>query len=115
MKPLLIAAAVAASLISAAHAGDAAPAPKCLRTIDIQNTTTPDDKTILFHMNNGKVYRSDLRNSCNGLKFNGFSYDVTPPNEICGNLQVIHVLRTHAVCALGPFTEAPKDAPANHM
>ncbi|HEY8949620.1 MAG TPA: hypothetical protein VIM56_12105 [Rhizomicrobium sp.] len=115
MKTLLIAAAMAAGITSMAQAQDTAPAPKCLRTIDIQNTTTPDDKTILFHMNNGKVYRSDLRNTCNGLRFNGFAYDVTPPNEICGNLQIIHVLRTHAVCSLGAFTEVPKTPPANHM
>lgn len=115
MKPLLVAAAVAAGLASAAHAGEAKPAPRCLRTIDIQNTTTPNDRTILFHMNNGKVYRNDLRNACSGLTFNGFAYDVTPPNEICGNLQIIHVLRTHATCALGAFTEVPKESHAGHM
>jgi opacity protein-like surface antigen len=112
----LFAAALAAAAVSAAQAQDAAPAtpPKCLRTTDIQNTTTPNDKTILFHMNNGKVWRSDLRGGCSGLTFNGFRYDLTPPNEICGNQQIIHVLRTHAVCALGAFTEVPK-TPAPHM
>jgi hypothetical protein len=115
MKSLLVAAVIAAALTSVAQAEDAKPAPRCLRTIDIQNTTTPNDRTILFHMNNGKVYRNDLRNACSGLTFNGFAYDVTPPNEICGNLQIIHVLHTHATCALGDFTEVPKGSHTGHM
>jgi len=115
MKSLLMAVLVSARLVSAAHAQDANAAPRCLRTINIQNTTTPNDRTILFHMNNGKVYRNDLRNACSGLTFNGFRYDVTPPDEICGNQQIIHVLRTHAVCALGAFTEVPKDSGNGHM
>jgi hypothetical protein len=114
MKMFLLAAAIAAGAVSAAQAQDTARPPKCLRTTDIQNTTTPNDKTILFHMNNGKVWRNDLRSACSGLTFNGFRYDLTPSNEICGNQQIIHVLRTHAVCALGPFTEVPK-TPAPHM
>lgn len=115
MKSLLLAAAMIAGTIAAAQAQDMAPAPKCLRSTDIRNTSTPNDKTILFHMNNGKVYRNDLRTSCNGLTFNGFSYDLDPPNDICGNQQIIHVLRTHAVCALGAFTEVPKAAEPGHM
>lgn len=118
MKAFLFAAAIAAGAMSAAQAQDTAPpvAPKCLRTFDIRNTTTPNDKTIIFHMNNGNVWRNDLRGTCSGLTFNGFIYDVTPPNEICGNQQIIRVLRTHAVCALGPFTAEPKPAAAaGHM
>jgi len=118
VKTLLFATAMIVGIASAAQAQDAAPpkpAPKCLRTFDIRNTTTPDDKTIIFHMNNGDVWRNDLRGTCSGLTFNGFRYDVTPPSDICGNQQIIHVLRTHAVCALGPFSAAPKPAPAGHM
>ena len=75
MKTVLVVASLILVAAGAARAADA-PAGKqiCLRTIDIQNTTTPDDRTILFHMNNGKVWRNDLRNSCTGLKFNGFAY-----------------------------------------
>lgn len=117
MKSLLIAAAITVGLASAAQAQDT-PASKgsvCLRTLDISSTTTPNDKTILFHMRGGKVWRNDLRGTCSGLSFNGFAYNVTPPDQICGNLQIIRVLRTHAVCSLGPFTEVPKVAPDNHM
>jgi hypothetical protein len=118
MKSILLAAAIAAGTLSTAQAQDAMPSapPKCLRTFDIRNTTTPNDKTIIFHMNNGKLWRNDLRGTCSGLTFNGFAYDVTPPDEICGNQQIIHVLRTHAVCALGPFSaEPPKKAEPGHM
>lgn len=117
MRSFLIAAAIVVGMASAVQAQDtAAPtaAPKCLRTFNIRNTTTPNDKTILFHMNNGDVWQNDLKGTCSGLTFNGFRYDLNPPDEICGNQQIIHVLRTHAVCALGAFTPAPKPA-AGHM
>jgi len=117
MKSLLIATAIAAGLTSSAQAQDTAASKGsiCLRTLDISSTTTPNDKTILFHMRGGKVWRNDLRGTCSGLSFNGFAYDVTPADQICGNLQIIRVLRTHAVCSLGPFTEVPKATPDSHM
>jgi hypothetical protein len=110
MKVLLLTAAVAVAVAALVPIAGAAPAQPsvCLRTMDILNTTTPDDKTIVFHMNNGKVWRNDLRGTCTGLRFNGFAYTVTPPDQICGNLQIIRVLRTNAVCSLGAFTEVPK-------
>ncbi|HEY2034538.1 MAG TPA: hypothetical protein VGH02_12705 [Rhizomicrobium sp.] len=117
MKSLLIAVAVTAGLASLAQAQDtsASHGSVCLRSMDISNTTTPDDKTILFHMRGGKVYRNDLRGTCSGLRFYGFEYTATPPDDICGNMQIIRVLKTHAVCSLGPFTEVPKAPPDNHM
>ncbi len=110
MKTLLFAAAFALGLTSVAQADDTAAAKGsvCLRTFDISNTTTPNDKTILFHMRDGKIWRNDLRGTCSGISFNGFVYDVTPPDQICGNMQIIRVLKTHTVCALGPFTQVPK-------
>lgn len=116
MKSLLIA-AVTVGLASFAQAQDtsASHGSICLRSIDILNTTTPDDKTIFFHMLGGKVYRNDLRGTCSGLRFYGFAYTATPPDQICGNLQIIRVLKTHAVCSLGPFTEVTKAPSDNHM
>lgn len=116
MKSLLIA-ALTIGLASVAQAQDtsASHGSICLRTMDISNTTTPNDKTILFHMRGGKVWRNDLRGTCSGLRFYGFAYTATPPGEICGNLQIIRVLKTHSVCSLGPFTEVPKAASDNHM
>ena len=117
MKSFFMIAALALGLTSAAQAQNppATSGSICLRSMDISNTTTPNDKTILFHMRGGKVYRNDLRGTCSGLSFNGFAYEATPPDQICGNLQIIHVLKTHAVCSLGPFTEVSKPASDNHM
>ncbi len=84
----------------------------CLVTYQIDHTTTPDDDTIVFHMTDGKTWTNKLANHCSGLKFNGFAYDVRGPNQICGNLQSIRVLKTGAVCLLGPFTPGePKPSP----
>ncbi len=75
----------------------------CLKTELIDNTTVVNPKTVLFRMKDGKVWRSDLRAPCLGLKFNGFAY-VTHFDEICGGVQSIRVLRSGEVCVLGPFS-----------
>jgi len=84
----------------------------CIRTTLIDHTKTPDDRTILFTMKNGAVYQSTLPARCPELTFNGFSYVATPPDQICGNLQSIRVIRTGSVCLLGPLVQiGPKAAP----
>ncbi len=85
---------------------------KCLRTILIDRTKAPDDRTLLFYMKNGAVYQSTLAANCPQLSIYGFSYVATPPDEICGNLQSIRVIRSGAVCLLGPLVQiTPKAAP----
>jgi hypothetical protein len=106
MKTILIVAAVAAMTTVAAQAQPAmSSGPTCLRSTDIKDTKTPDSRTIIFDMNDGSVYRNDLKNDCPQLNFNGYAYVATPPDQICGNLQAIKVLRTGSVCLLGPFTK----------
>ncbi len=105
MKQIILAVALAMLAMPAAQAQTAAGGSVCLRTFDIKDTKTPDDRTIIFHMNNGDVWKNTLRNSCPELKFNGFEYTATPPDEICGNMQTIRVIRAHSVCLLGPFTK----------
>jgi hypothetical protein len=80
-----------------------AEAPLCLLSRDVDRTTVVNPTTILFHMKDGKVYRSTMRSACIGLRFNGFVY-VTHDEEICGGSQSIRVLRTDQVCLLGRFT-----------
>ena len=113
MKIFLIAGAVALLTAAAVQAQPVSSAggATCLRGVDIRDTRTPDDKTIVFHMNDGTVWRNDLRNSCPQLNFNGFGYVVTPPDQICGNLQSIRVLQTGQICQLGAFT---KVSPGDH-
>ena len=81
------------------------PQPQvCINTMQIDHTTVPDPRTILFYMRGGKIWKNALRNDCIGLKFYGFAYQATPPNQICGNMQTIRVLQIGSVCMLGAFT-----------
>ena len=51
---------------------------RCISTSRIRNTHVVDDKTILFYMNGGDVYRNTLRFDCPGLeRADRFSYKVT--------------------------------------
>lgn len=81
----------------------------CLKTILIDRTEVPNESTILFHMKDGKTWENKLRNGpCVGLRFNGFVYVATPPDQICGNLQTIRAIQTGSVCMLGNFTPYTK-------
>jgi hypothetical protein len=103
MKGLVLAACLAA-LSAAAASAQPAPANVCLRSIDIDRTSVPDSQTILFHMRDGRIWKNALVGSCPDLKFDGFEYAPLPSGEICGNMQSIRVIRSGAVCLLGPFT-----------
>ena|SRR5258707_2090870 len=89
-------------VIGAAALSPAGARPLCLTPRQIDHTTVVSPRTILFHMKDGKIWRSDLRTPCLGLKFYGFRYE-TAIDEICSGSQAIQVLRTHEVCVLGPF------------
>lgn len=88
---------------TSALAGPARPGTVCIRTMDIDHTRAPDDHTILFYMRDGKVWSTTLASNCPELSFNGFVYGPTPPDNICGNLQTIRVIRSGAVCEMGPL------------
>ena len=110
MKFLAAAATTALLSVLAASAAIAAPSPDgtgpngaCIYSRDIDHTRAPDDRTIFFYMRDGKVFRSALPQPCSQLSFNGFSYSPIPPDEICGNLQTIRVIRTGNVCMMGPL------------
>jgi len=84
---------------------DSAPstAPLCLHSQDIDHTKAPDDHTILIYMRGGKIWQSKLRTVCPQISFNGFSYDATPPDDLCPNVQIIRVIRTGTMCSMGPL------------
>jgi hypothetical protein len=113
MKAAALAFVLALSCVSTGGAFAQTPAGNtCIRTTLIDHTKAPDDRTILFTMKNGAVYQSTLPANCPELSFNGFSYVATPPDQICGNLQSIRVIRTGSVCLLGPLVQiTPKAAP----
>jgi hypothetical protein len=103
MKHLALAACMTVLCVAPACA-QPAPANVCLQTNDIDRTSVPDPRTILFHMKDGRIWKNALVRACPELRFNGFEYVSQPAGEICGNLQSIRVLHSGTVCLLGPFT-----------
>ncbi len=101
-----------------AMAQDAVPhKPVCIRAYEINRTSIPNDGTILFYMNDHRIWKNTLTGRCVGLRLNtrGFTYSPTDPgtDEICSNLQTIRVNDTGQVCLMGEFTPiTPADAKA---
>ena len=84
----------------------------CLDADHIVSTTVVDDRTVLYHMRGNVIWKNTLPRPCPGLKFQqGFSEEIRS-GFVCSNTQMIRVLRTGAVCSLGPFT--PYVSPEKH-
>jgi len=83
----------------------AAPHPGnvCLNVRDIQRTEVPNDRTIVFHMRDGTIWRNTLKTVCPMLKISPFT-EVLTTDMICANQQIIHVALTGNSCVLGNFT-----------
>ena len=119
MKTAIAAAAFAAlglaAFVGSVGAEEAAGKPICIHSRDIDHTEVPDSRTILFYMRGGKIWKNTLMSDCAGLRFEGFAYAPTPPDEICSNMQTIRVLRQGSVCMMGAFTPytPPKTKPAH--
>ena len=98
------------SLLLVAVAGSACAQggqpPVCLRALDVDHTKTPNDRTILFFMKDGNIWSTTLKADCPELRFNGFEYGPTPPDNICANAQTIRVLKSGAVCEIGSLVPA---------
>lgn len=75
----------------------------CIRSYQIDHTKAPNDRTLIFYMKNGAAYQSTLASACPELSIYGFAYMPAPPDQICGNLQSIRVIRAGSVCMLGPL------------
>ena len=123
MKTLAILAAAATALVASTALAQSpamapamappSPAPLCLHSQDIDHTKAPDDRTILIYMRSGQIWQSKLRSLCPQISFNGFSFNATPPDDICPNVQIIRVIRSGSVCAMGPlepYTPPPKSS-----
>ena len=117
MKAIAI---VAVTVLAGMQAATGQPASTaggstCIRTDWIDHTKSPDDRTILFYMKDHKVWMSHLSTVCPELRFNGFIYSPTPPEQICGNLQTIRVIRSGSVCMMGPLEPyVPPVPPPDH-
>jgi len=95
---------VAIALAALSFANTALAAPVCLQSYLIRNTTVIDARTVLFHMNNGTVWRNTLQSPCPALKFRGFSYVLRGEDAVCENQVPIRVIESGQVCMLGKFT-----------
>jgi hypothetical protein len=116
MRNILIASALiafAATGSSAAredrtpNATPTGPAVSCVTSSRISETRVRSDRVIDFVMNNRKVYRNTLPNSCPGLGFNETILYKTQTNELC-SVDIITVLQQPgltrgASCGLGQF------------
>jgi hypothetical protein len=83
------------------------PAVSCVQSSRINETRVHGDRTIDFVMNDRKVYRNTLPNSCPGLGFNETIAYKTQTNELC-SVDIITVLQSPgltrgASCGLGKF------------
>ena len=80
------------------------PGSVCLNVREIQRTEILSDRSILFHMRDGKVWRNDLRTACPMLKVSPYTENLTG-DLVCSNQQFIHLTLTADDCALGGFTQ----------
>jgi len=80
------------------------PANVCINARDIDHTETPDDKTILFHMRGGKIWRNTLKTVCPMLKVSPFTEVLHSGDLVCANQQFIKLSLTGDQCVLGDFT-----------
>ena len=70
----------------------ASAAETCIASQNIRSTHATDDSTILFTMNDGKVWKNTLKAPCSQLQFrDSFTYD-DYGGTICANQQRIRVL-----------------------
>ena len=104
----LLPAFAGAALVLAVSAPAEVPAPPaqsslCISARNIQRTEVQDDRTIIFHMRDGKVFENRLRQICPMLKTSPYT-QVLHSDQVCANQQFIHVTQTGDTCALGDFT-----------
>lgn len=79
----------------------------CLRIDHIQNRNIPDDRTIVFRMDDGTAWKNTLQNPCTGLRIADRFAFVNPPQWICANQQRIRVSGgAGGYCFLGEFTRS---------
>lgn len=90
---------------------------QCVPLYMINQTRVLDDKTILFEMKNGDVWRNELPFACHGLKREDrFSYK-TSTGQLC-SMDIITVLPTMGIpgptCGLGEFVRGTPETGKNH-
>jgi len=77
-------------------------AATCLNVDQIQNSDSPDGKTLILKMKNGKVWESALKGNCSGIRFFGFSWS-TFGGRVCDEGQLVRIPQTGQICGVGKF------------
>ncbi len=79
----------------------------CLRLDHIRNRNIPDDRTIVFRMDDGTAWRTTMQNPCVGLSIADKFEFVNPDQWVCGNQQRIRMNGgAGGYCFLGNFTRS---------
>lgn len=79
----------------------------CLRTDHIQRKTVPDNRTILFRMDDGTTWKNTLQKVCPGLSIAGGFEMTVKANYVCSNQQPVRVIGAGNTCYLGDFVQVP--------
>lgn len=114
MKMLAVAFAASCCVSGFAVAGEPARAAGgdiCLQTGHIDHTVVVDGRTILFYMNDRKVWKNTLNSECPGLKFERAFSEEIRGGMVCSSHQMIRVMHRGNWCSLGAFT--PYTPPAS--
>lgn len=99
---------LSAACVFAVTAAGAKDADICIVARDIDHTSMPSDREILFHMRDGKVWRNTLKRECPGLRFEHAFREQLNGDTICSNRQMIQVVNREVPCFLGAFTPVPR-------
>lgn len=77
----------------------------CINRNQIRSTHVIDDRTINFVINNRRMFRNELRNSCPGLGFSRSFKINSRTSQLCSmdSITVIQGGRRGATCGLGRF------------
>jgi|SRR5689334_16684736 hypothetical protein len=79
----------------------------CLRIDHIRNRNIPDDRTIVFRMDDGTAWKTTMQNPCVGLRIADRFEFINPDQWMCGGQQRIRVTGgAGGYCFLGNFTRS---------
>lgn len=78
----------------------------CLRLIDNVRMQAIDDYHVIFVQRNGTTWESELPHRCLGISVEGFGVR-SPDGNICGDSEILGLLRSGNICRLGPLVQVP--------
>jgi uncharacterized protein with NAD-binding domain and iron-sulfur cluster len=87
-------------------ASSSAFATTCLRSQDIRGHELINDRTLHFYMNDGTVYRNQMKTPCSGLRFSGYVHR-SFNGQLCEGA-ILRVLQSPEICSLGKFEKLAK-------